>query len=114
MSWDDWEVENKINSSKRQIEAERQAQERKKYQEAEQQYNLYQQRLKKERQTLLNKSGALTPEEQEKLKTYNDSMKASFNSLSKDKQLAYVGLGLTPDPATPNPIAPPVRTTQKN
>lgn len=75
LSWDDYEVESKIDNSNAQIEAERQAQERKKYSDAEAQYNLYQQRLKTERQTLLNKGGALTPEEQEKLRTYNDSMK---------------------------------------
>ncbi len=113
MSWDDWEVENKIDSSNRQIEAERQAQERKKFQDAEAQYNLVQQRYKAERQALLSKSGALTPEEQEKLKTYNDSMKLSFKDMSKDKQLSYAGLWLTPDPATPNPIAPPVRATEQ-
>lgn len=113
LSWDDYEVESKIDNSNAQIEAERQAQERKKYSDAEAQYNLYQQRLKTERQTLLNKGGALTPEEQEKLRTYNDSMKLWFKDLSKDKQLAYNGLGLTADPATPNPIAPPVRGTEQ-
>lgn len=113
ITWNDYEVENKIDSSNRQIEAERQAQEKKKYQDAEAQYNLYQQRLKTERQALLNKNGALTPEEQDKLKTYNDSMKLNFKDLSKDKQLGYSGLGLIADPATPNPIAPPVRSTEQ-
>ena len=113
MSWNDYEMASKIDSSNQQIENERKSQETKKYKDAETQFNIKQQSIKKERQALLDKSGVLSLEEQEKLARYNTQSKESWKDIPKDEQLIYGTLGLTANAATTNPIAPPVRATEQ-